>query len=165
MVARRNALSGSHDKLPKLIEEAGMRHYIAVSTHYVILFVDDLNSSQNPKFIEYLPVHTSNIKIDFPLFKLPQIPHKLPSEVITLKIPALLPSPQHRVSVEGVITPKASTSQLPPSPRLDAPPKKKLRVRFEWWTCMYCSCVFGCMYVYLIAYFDRVSCKLRIFLV
>jgi len=130
MVARRNALSGSYDKLPKLIEEAGMRHYIAVSTHHVILFVD-LNSSQNPKFIEYPPVHTPNIKIDFPLFKLPQIPHKIPFEVIKLKIPALPPSPRHRVRVEGVITPEASTSQRPPSPRLDAPPKKKLRVRFE----------------------------------
>lgn len=114
MVARRNALSGSHDKLPKLIEEAGMRHYIA-----------------NPKFIEYPPVYTPKIKIDFPLFKLPQIPHKHPSEVIKLKIPALRPSPQHRVSVEGVVTPEASTSQRPPSPWIDAPPKKKLRVRFE----------------------------------
>ena len=30
MVARRNALKNSQEKLPKLIEEAGMRHYIAV---------------------------------------------------------------------------------------------------------------------------------------
>jgi hypothetical protein len=31
MVARRHALQNSHDKLPKLIEEAGMRHFISVS--------------------------------------------------------------------------------------------------------------------------------------
>ena len=32
MVARRNALKNSQEKLPKLIEEAGMRHFIAVSS-------------------------------------------------------------------------------------------------------------------------------------
>lgn len=37
MVARRNALQGSGDKLPKLIEEAGMRHYIAVGSIGLVL--------------------------------------------------------------------------------------------------------------------------------
>ncbi|KAF5386941.1 hypothetical protein D9615_001552 [Tricholomella constricta] len=48
MVARRNTLKGSQEKLPKLIEEAGMRHYIA-----------------NPKFINYTPERYSTV--DMPL--------------------------------------------------------------------------------------------------
>ncbi|GLB34634.1 putative SNF2 family protein N-terminal domain [Lyophyllum shimeji] len=48
MVARRNMLKGSQQKLPKLIEEAGMRHYIA-----------------NPKFIDYKPERYSTV--DMPL--------------------------------------------------------------------------------------------------
>jgi hypothetical protein len=35
MVARRNALRDRQEKLPKLIEEAGMRHYIAVRLAYL----------------------------------------------------------------------------------------------------------------------------------
>jgi hypothetical protein len=31
MVERRNLFKGSHDKVPKLLEESGMRHFIAVS--------------------------------------------------------------------------------------------------------------------------------------
>jgi hypothetical protein len=31
MVERRNLFKGSHDKIPKLINESGMRHFIAVS--------------------------------------------------------------------------------------------------------------------------------------
>lgn len=31
MVERRNLFKGRHDKIPKLIEESGMRHFIAVS--------------------------------------------------------------------------------------------------------------------------------------
>lgn len=37
MVTRRNALKDSTDKLPKLIEEAGMRHFIAVSYRRIFL--------------------------------------------------------------------------------------------------------------------------------
>lgn len=33
MVTRREDFKGSRDKIPKLIEEAGMRHFIAVSEH------------------------------------------------------------------------------------------------------------------------------------
>lgn len=33
MVTRREDFKGSRDKIPKLIEEAGMRHFIAVSGH------------------------------------------------------------------------------------------------------------------------------------
>jgi hypothetical protein len=33
MVTRREDSKGSRDKIPKLIEEAGMRHFIAVSEH------------------------------------------------------------------------------------------------------------------------------------
>ena len=35
MVARRALLKKTQGKIPKLIEEAGMRHYIAVSFFYV----------------------------------------------------------------------------------------------------------------------------------
>ena len=31
MVERRNLFKGSNDKVPKLLEESGMRHFIAVS--------------------------------------------------------------------------------------------------------------------------------------
>jgi len=36
MVSRRAALKDSHEKLPRLIEEVGMRHYIAVCYMLVI---------------------------------------------------------------------------------------------------------------------------------
>ncbi|KAF8197540.1 hypothetical protein BJ912DRAFT_922970 [Pholiota molesta] len=52
MVARRRALKSSQEKLPKLLEEAGMRYYIA-----------------NPKFITHEPVLTPTNK--FPLVDLP----------------------------------------------------------------------------------------------
>ncbi|KAF8891332.1 SNF2 family N-terminal domain-containing protein [Infundibulicybe gibba] len=53
MVARRSLLQGSQDKLPKLIEEAGMRHYIA-----------------NPKFLSHAPTLLSTV--DFPLINIPE---------------------------------------------------------------------------------------------
>lgn len=34
MVARRSALKDSQEKLPKVLEEAGMRHYIAVRSPF-----------------------------------------------------------------------------------------------------------------------------------
>ena len=34
MVERRNLFKGSHDKIPKLLEESGMRHFIAVGFGY-----------------------------------------------------------------------------------------------------------------------------------
>ncbi|KAG6906520.1 hypothetical protein DXG01_013485 [Tephrocybe rancida] len=48
MVSRRNIFKGNHEKVPKLIEESGMRHFIA-----------------NPKFIDYPPEKRS--VVDMPL--------------------------------------------------------------------------------------------------
>lgn len=63
MVARRNALKDRQEKLPKLIEEAGMRHYIA-----------------NPKFINYASERVSTV--DVPLLKIPPTSH--PPTIVSL---------------------------------------------------------------------------------
>ncbi|KIL67165.1 hypothetical protein M378DRAFT_191789 [Amanita muscaria Koide BX008] len=55
MVARKELFKGSRDKIPKLIEEAGMRHFIA-----------------NPKFIETKPELLTSV--DEPLFRIKQLP-------------------------------------------------------------------------------------------
>ncbi|KAJ7578523.1 hypothetical protein C8J56DRAFT_968195 [Mycena floridula] len=54
MVIRRNALKDSAGKLPRLIEEVGMRHFI-----------------ENPKFLQVPPESTQPIPLDIPLVDLP----------------------------------------------------------------------------------------------
>ncbi|TFK36351.1 hypothetical protein BDQ12DRAFT_686775 [Crucibulum laeve] len=107
MVKRRNILKSSQDKVPKLLEEAGMRHYIA-----------------NPTFIESQP--TVMPLVDFPLFNLPP---SQPQQPLMLRIPArsTSASPNKRVRVEDLnydveTVQMAETSE----PR----PKKRKTVRF-----------------------------------
>lgn len=57
MVARKHTLKGNTGKLPRLIEEAGMRHFI-----------------QNPTFIDSDPDHLP--VVDVPLFSFPETPEE-----------------------------------------------------------------------------------------
>jgi len=99
MVVRRNALKNSQEKLPKLIEEAGMRHYIA-----------------NPKFITQTP--TLIPTIDFPLLDLPQAAESAPpsAKPILLKIPALSPA-RKRIRVEEPIEAPSNSDSAKPAAR------------------------------------------------
>lgn len=84
MVTRRELLKKTQEKLPKLLEEAGMRKYIA-----------------NPKFMDHVPVSSVPV-IDFPLVNLsPQVAQPPPGSIM-LKIPALSKTPPSlkRVRVE-----------------------------------------------------------------
>ncbi|KAF9532907.1 SNF2 family N-terminal domain-containing protein [Crepidotus variabilis] len=110
MVTRRAALRNNQVKLPRLIEEAGMRHYIA-----------------NPKFITHPPTLTPPLHI--PLINLPDTtPKSKPSRII-LRIPAQSSfSPLKRVRVEE---PEDLPSTGVVSCRRDQPPSTKKRsIRF-----------------------------------
>ncbi|KAF9484636.1 hypothetical protein BDN70DRAFT_872149 [Pholiota conissans] len=87
MVARRNALRNTQEKLPKLLEETGMKRYI-----------------ENPKFITHPPVLTGINK--FPLVDLPLELLQPHPGALMLKIPALpMTSPSlKRVRVMDPIT-------------------------------------------------------------
>ncbi|KAF8809006.1 hypothetical protein BYT27DRAFT_7222578 [Phlegmacium glaucopus] len=88
MVARRELLKKTQEKIPKLIEEAGMRHYIAVSLY-------------NPKFINHDPASSGPV-VDFSLIDLPPQTLQPPPGSIMFKIPALPKTPPSlkRVRVE-----------------------------------------------------------------
>ncbi|KAJ2928027.1 hypothetical protein H1R20_g9068, partial [Candolleomyces eurysporus] len=106
MVARRHALQNSHDKLPKLIEEAGMRHFIS-----------------NPKFIETPP---TLVNIDIPLLDLPPVDlsHSVP---LKLKRVRETPSPKKRVLLmDPVSGQEKDTSSL----QVESPPKRQRTIRF-----------------------------------
>jgi hypothetical protein len=114
MVIRRTILKNSQEKLPKVIEEAGMRFYIA-----------------NPKFITRQPVLTP---IDiFPLIDLPpEFAEPRPHPPLMLRIPARpkIPSPSlKRVRVEDPITDEVAPAIAEAE---DSPKKKKkgLSIRF-----------------------------------
>jgi len=83
MVARRAFLKKTQEKVPKLIEEAGMRHYIA-----------------NPKFLNHNPVPSTPI-VDFPLIELPPQVVQPPPGSIILRIPAPPQPSLKRVRVES----------------------------------------------------------------
>ncbi|KAF8912126.1 hypothetical protein CPB84DRAFT_1761324 [Gymnopilus junonius] len=111
MVIRRSVLKNSQEKLPKVIEEAGMRYYIA-----------------NPKFITRPPMLTPIES--FPLFHLPPEFTRPNRERLMLRIPARpkTPSPSlKRVRVEDPIT-----DEVPPALTESSPKKKKkgLSIRF-----------------------------------
>ncbi|KXN91423.1 DNA repair protein rad5 [Leucoagaricus sp. SymC.cos] len=75
MVGRRNMLKSSHGRIPKLIEESGMRHFIA-----------------NPKFLTHVPERLP--KVELPLLHFPRHPTTPPSAgSLKLKIPVLLEEP------------------------------------------------------------------------
>ncbi|KAG5637942.1 hypothetical protein H0H81_002536 [Sphagnurus paluster] len=80
MVARRNILRDSNEKVPKLTEEAGMRHFIA-----------------NPKFINYTPERYSTV--DMPLLTVR--PSDIGSE--TSLSPTLKPPSLKRIWASGPI--------------------------------------------------------------
>ncbi|KAJ3576884.1 hypothetical protein NP233_g125 [Leucocoprinus birnbaumii] len=118
MVERRNLFKGSHDKMPKLIEESGMRHFIA-----------------NPKFLTHVPERLPQVEL--PLLRFPRSPPTSPeSRSLKLKIPALhlpvSPSPSslllNRVSLEEPLVGQDSISAID---TIDNPPaKKKAKVHF-----------------------------------
>ncbi|KAF8969663.1 SNF2 family N-terminal domain-containing protein [Flammula alnicola] len=110
MVARRTILKSSQEKIPKLIEEAGMRHYI-----------------ENPKFITHTPALTP---IDeFPLVDLPPELLQPRPGTLMLKIPALpRTSPSlKRVRAEDPINDDVLSNIEEPSPKKK---KKALSIRF-----------------------------------
>ncbi|KAK0239544.1 SNF2 family N-terminal domain-containing protein [Armillaria nabsnona] len=127
MVSRRTALQDCPDKLPKLIDESGMRHYIA-----------------NPRFITERPKYLPSV--EFPLFNIPaQDPAGLNTDAVTVGMdvgqdtetpPALIPakrkaralSPLPTEPIEGVIQ---SDVFVTGAPRPPLPKKKKKGVRFE----------------------------------
>ncbi|KIM48685.1 hypothetical protein M413DRAFT_437870 [Hebeloma cylindrosporum] len=103
MVARRTILKNSQEKLPKVIEEAGMRHYIA-----------------NPKFITRPP--TLSTFTTFPLIDLPPEFSRPRPNPIMLKIPAVPRTPissLKHVRVEDPI----------PNPAFEGPAQKKMKGR------------------------------------
>ncbi|KAF9556010.1 hypothetical protein CPC08DRAFT_711560 [Agrocybe pediades] len=109
MVARKTALKNSQEKLPKVIEEAGMRHYIA-----------------NPKFIdrELVPTRIE----EFPLIQLPPEFTAPRPNALMLKIPAFpreKTSPtSKRIRVEDPISQSDVAEETPAK-------KKKVRsIRF-----------------------------------
>jgi hypothetical protein len=114
VVTRRNAFRNSQEKLPKMIEEAGMRHYIAVrffSHSYFHFLKQTVLRSQNPKFITQTPTLTPTI--NFAFINLPPESSGPPAvePVIILKIPPLSTPPRKRIRVEGpVIEPSSSSS-------------------------------------------------------
>ncbi|PPQ86914.1 hypothetical protein CVT25_009800 [Psilocybe cyanescens] len=117
MVARRTILKNSQEKLPKVIEEAGMRHYIA-----------------NPKFIARPPVLTP---IDaFPLIHLPPEfvePRRAPLMLRIPPRPKLPASPSlKRIHVEDPITDEITPSSPGPARTSEgsSPKKKKKILRF-----------------------------------
>ncbi|KAF8163635.1 hypothetical protein B0H34DRAFT_781279 [Crassisporium funariophilum] len=111
MVARRATLKNSQEKLPKLLEEAGMRHYIA-----------------NPKFIIQSPVSPLPV-VNFPLVNLPSnIVQSSPGSVI-FELPVLSRTPTSikRIRAED------SIPYDPPSINAEESPLKKkkgLSIRF-----------------------------------
>ncbi|KAF9449589.1 hypothetical protein P691DRAFT_702942 [Macrolepiota fuliginosa MF-IS2] len=74
MVERRTLFKGSHDKIPKLIEESGMRHFIA-----------------NPKFLTHKPERLPTA--EFPLIHFPRQPPPSSTGALRIDIPALQPPP------------------------------------------------------------------------
>ncbi|CAA7270930.1 unnamed protein product [Cyclocybe aegerita] len=116
MVQRRAILRNSQEKMPKLLEEAGMRHYIA-----------------NPKFITHPPTVASNI--DFPLIQLPPEVSLPQPGAIMLRIPALpkaSPSPSSkRVRVEDPVSAGSSDAVHQVDTQEGSPLKKKRTIRFK----------------------------------
>ncbi|KAF8077645.1 hypothetical protein FPV67DRAFT_1462505 [Lyophyllum atratum] len=89
MVARRNMLQGRSEKLPKLIEEAGMRHYIA-----------------NPKFINYAPERYS--VVDMPLLMV------RPQDTADAELTAMSPSFKRVRAVDPVtVNPEEAVAESP----------------------------------------------------
>lgn len=68
MAARRMALKDSKEKMPKLINESGMRSFIAVRSFLPSTFLSLTRYSQNPKFLTHAP--TALPIVEFPLVKL-----------------------------------------------------------------------------------------------
>ena len=66
MVARRAALKNGYEKLPRLIEEAGMRHYIAVCCLLVIDSVPFIILVLEPKVYHPYALINSNLKLLLP---------------------------------------------------------------------------------------------------
>jgi hypothetical protein len=116
VVDSRNALKNSQEKLPKLIEEAGMRHYIAVRLSSLILTsLDKTLPSQNPMFITQTP--TLIPSIDFAFIDLP--PESAPPvESVMLKIPPLSTPPRKRIRLEGPVVEPSSSSSGPTGKRI-----------------------------------------------
>ncbi|EAU88937.1 hypothetical protein CC1G_10583 [Coprinopsis cinerea okayama7 len=107
MVARRHALHNTHDKLPKLIEEAGMRDFIA-----------------NPRFIE-----TSPQTVPFTPFPLIDLPRSETSTKLTFKLPArqLTPSTKRVWVSDPIIDTGDGTQPLEAPAPPTTPPKKRIR--------------------------------------
>lgn len=137
MVARRIILKNSQEKLPKVIEEAGMRHFIAVRLFRlgpVVPFacLDSRESvaltalPQNPKFITDPPRPTRIHP--FPLIRLPPEFVAPRPQSLKLRIPPLnkVASPLKVVRVEDPIT-EGSLLPADGDKKDGPPPKKKIR--------------------------------------
>ncbi|KAG6812075.1 hypothetical protein H0H92_004541 [Tricholoma furcatifolium] len=108
MVARRNALKGSHEKVPKLIEESGMRHFIA-----------------NPRFINY---PSEKVTVDMPLLTV-----RPADDTTTRPTNIIIIPPLKRVRpMDPIDTVDPSAPDTDPTISLEdvEPPRKKRLVRF-----------------------------------
>ncbi|RDB22176.1 putative ATP-dependent helicase C23E6.02 [Hypsizygus marmoreus] len=103
MVARRSILQSTREKVPKLIEEAGMRHYIA-----------------NPKFINHAPERYSTINM--PLLKI------VPEDCSVVRTELASSPSRKRVRPVDPISPAPVD---PGTGDAESPKKKKRAVRFE----------------------------------
>ncbi|KAF6763738.1 SNF2 family N-terminal domain-containing protein [Ephemerocybe angulata] len=107
MVIRRQALQqSSHEKLPKLIEEAGMRHFIS-----------------HPKFIEAEP---TLVNVDFPLLDLPPVDLSKSVSIKVKRPPSATPSPKKRKV--WLMDPMSGQDVHPPPSELTL--KKPRTIRF-----------------------------------
>lgn len=108
MVSRRNSLIDKEGKLPKLLEEAGMRHFISVSPcRRLLSYVDPdrYMSCQHPKFLE--SAAEPDLDVNIPLFNLSDS-----SSGHTERDNSTIPLSPSRTT--GITVPRPGVIRLPP---------------------------------------------------